>query len=293
MIKIQCQKCHNFYNKWPYEIKSYKDNKKYICRSCKSNCYCLKNCKNCNLEFSSRKLENRIFCSKNCSAIFNNKKRDINFYINNKTKDAMCKNCQTRLQVDTRACLKNVICKKCKKERNKKYNKKYRSVKLAEFNCKICGKSFKSYSFGNKKTCSDKCKNIASVYIRDYQNGSRKNIWYFNKNQNKNILLESSWELKVAEKLDDKNVKWIRPDPISWYDEENKKRYYYPDFYIPDLDLYLDPKNPYCLKLDQQKLKKISQKINLIFGDIDYILQHIDKICNEGRGVTVSITHCD
>ena len=67
------------------------------------------------------------------------------------------------------------------------------------------------------------------------------------------VILESSWEKKVAESLDEAQVNWIRPEPILYTREGQIKRYY-PDFYLPDYDVYLDPKNDYVRKLDENKL---------------------------------------
>lgn len=60
------------------------------------------------------------------------------------------------------------------------------------------------------------------------------------------INLDSSYERIVAKILDDNDIKWIRPKSIDWYSKDGKKHHYFPDFYLIDYDLYLDPKNDYC-----------------------------------------------
>lgn len=70
----------------------------------------------------------------------------------------------------------------------------------------------------------------------------------------KGILLDSSWEFELAKRLDSINVKWIRPEPLEWFDEENIKHHYFPDFYLTEYDLYLDPKNTHAVKVQQKKL---------------------------------------
>lgn len=67
-------------------------------------------------------------------------------------------------------------------------------------------------------------------------------------------LLDSSWELALAIRLDELNIKWTRPEPIKWLDENNVEHNYFPDFYLKDYDLYLDPKNPAAY---QNQIKKI------------------------------------
>jgi len=69
------------------------------------------------------------------------------------------------------------------------------------------------------------------------------------------VKLDSSWEEALAKRLDELNISWIRPDPIKWVDENGTERNYFPDFYLTDYDLYLDPKNPMAYK---NQIKKIT-----------------------------------
>ena len=64
---------------------------------------------------------------------------------------------------------------------------------------------------------------------------------------------------------------------IKWVDSNNKTRRYFPDFYLPKYDRYLDPKNPYCMKQDEEKLKIISSMVDIIYGDKDMIKETINK----------------
>jgi hypothetical protein len=152
--------------------------------------------------------------------------------------------------------------------------------------CKMCGKLFvrayakeKKEKFGvERKTCSEECKVQAQVGERTYQNGSRKPKYYENPNTGESVLLESSWEVEVAELLDEKDTEWTRPDPIKWEDDEDKTHRYYPDFYLPNFDLYLDPKNSYCMDLDKEKMNAVSQKIDLIYGSLDKVVNSINDL---------------
>lgn len=139
--------------------------------------------------------------------------------------------------------------------------------------CSICGKqSIVRYSDRNKKTCgAEDCITFAKVGKRTYINGTRNPTWFFNPFENKEVLLESSWEVEIANFLIQNNIKWIRPKFIKWIDSLGKTRRYFPDFYLPDYDLYLDPKNPYCMKRDKEKIEIISSKVSLIVGDINTI----------------------
>lgn len=136
--------------------------------------------------------------------------------------------------------------------------------------CKICNSKL-SYLNRKKKTCTEYCRIIASTK-RKYRNGSRKTILY------KDVVLESSWELEIAQLLDKKNIKWIRPKYIKWNNKQGKDKLYYPDFYLPDHDMYLDPKNPYCMELDKEKMEIISTMINIKYGDINLIKMYIESV---------------
>lgn len=105
---------------------------------------------------------------------------------------------------------------------------------------------------------------------------------YKNIQEYSGVRLESSYELKVAKKLDMNNINWIRPKRIRWVDSENKIRYYTPDFYLPNYDVYLDPKNDYLIKIDEDKIKRVMSQncirvIVLNKSSLDYnsIMMHI------------------
>lgn len=71
----------------------------------------------------------------------------------------------------------------------------------------------------------------------------------------KGMLLDSSWELELAKRLDELEIKWIRPNPIPWVDKEGISHNYFADFYLPEYDRYLDPKNKHTIKVQEKKLK--------------------------------------
>lgn len=60
--------------------------------------------------------------------------------------------------------------------------------------------------------------------------------------------LQSSYELLVAKDLDNNNVKWEKCHRAFPYIDCNEiKRHYIPDFYLPEYNVYLDPKNDYLI----------------------------------------------
>lgn len=66
------------------------------------------------------------------------------------------------------------------------------------------------------------------------------------------LKLDSSWELELAKRLDKLEIEWIRPDPLVWVDDDGITHNYFPDFYLPKHDLYLDPKNSYAVKVQEK-----------------------------------------
>lgn len=68
------------------------------------------------------------------------------------------------------------------------------------------------------------------------------------------VMLDSTWELALARRLDELSIPWERPDPIIWFDDHGKAHHYFPDFYLPKQDIYLDPKNPIAVRVQQRKL---------------------------------------
>jgi hypothetical protein len=235
-------------------------------------------CSECNSTLDYKKRSNK-FCSSSCAASFNNKKRKHS----QKTKD--------KISNSSKKNLKEL------QDRGKLNYEKYLFPYLKKNEvvlktapktiCKICGKEFEQErkfqngrpsGFKTRKTCSRDCQTIASTKIRTYQNGSRKTTWFYNPFEEKNVLLESSWEVEIAEILTSNNIRWKRPDPIKWKDSEGGNHLYFPDFYLLDKDIYLDPKNPFCMDRDKEKMREVSKEIYIIYGDIKIIKYYIENL---------------
>lgn len=69
----------------------------------------------------------------------------------------------------------------------------------------------------------------------------RRGIYY------NGIKLDSSYEVIVAESLDKNNILWERPGRFL-YHMDGIIHYYTPDFYLPDYNVYLDPKNDFLIE---------------------------------------------
>ena len=100
------------------------------------------------------------------------------------------------------------------------------------------------------------------------------------KSMYKDQLMHSSWELEVAMWFDDQNIKWSRTTPGFKYEWNNSIRTYFPDFYLPEYDVYVEVKGyetdrdcckwkavPGLVVLKIKEVKQIRNK-TLSFGTI-------------------------
>ncbi|MCA9748674.1 MAG: hypothetical protein KC414_06185 [Romboutsia sp.] len=93
------------------------------------------------------------------------------------------------------------------------------------------------------------------------------------------VQLDSTWEEAIARRLDSLNIWWIRPYPLKWIDNEGVKRNYYPDFFLPLYNLYIDPKSKYTCESQKEKLDYLLHKYsNLIIITDLKLCENIEKI---------------
>jgi hypothetical protein len=220
-------------------------------------------CKCCSTSLEYKKRHNQ-FCSKSCAATYNNTGRIRTEESKQKTGKSV-------------SLAYSLLSDEEKKNINKNIPRQKFS-KIEWHTCKVCEKIFYTKTWSSPRiTCGEvECKTHASVGIRPYTNGRRKIFYYFNKTENKEVLLESSWELDLAIWLDENNIPWVRPSPIKWFDSiKNKNRLYYPDFFLTEKGIYLDPKNPTALKIDQNKMEEVSKIIPILYGDLNTIKREL------------------
>lgn len=118
----------------------------------------------------------------------------------------------------------------------------------------------------------EKISNGMQIAVRKYPdsysssnvNGRVKKVIY------KDITLDSQWEVDFAVWLDEKGVIWERPNKGFEYDYKDKKHIYYPDFYLPDYNVYVEVKG-YKRDKDEYKWKVIDNLIIILQDDIKLI----------------------
>jgi|LakMenEpi03Aug12_release.lakeMendotaPanAssembly.Ray.scaffolds.fasta_scaffold352928_1 hypothetical protein len=191
-------------------------------------------CKECDCCLPYEKRSNS-FCSSSCSATYNNNLRSVGGY-------KMSINSRQKISEKNTGHLKPIY------------------TKIAC--CKICKKWFA----GTNKTCSLTCRNMSfSLTAKKTKLGGNKNTraygWYYSKFAGK-VWLESSYEYKVAKELDDNNIRWIRPSFL-FYTLNNIKKRYYPDFFLEDFNIFLDPKNDYLIIQDLEKIECVRNQNNV------------------------------
>lgn len=202
-------------------------------------------CKQCNSPIVDYEKRNNRFCSKSCSTKHSNK------FANRKWSD---------------------------KAKNKSigkpgtyFGKPKELLKFYINNCPICLNDFKT-KIKRKMHCSKVCFH-KSISIKNLANPNcgivNQNChfcWHISPFAGK-VFLQSSYELTLAKSLDENNIKWIRPNFISYFHElDNKQRKYFPDFYLIDYDVYLDPKNDFLINFHKNKIQYVidQNKIKLI-----------------------------
>lgn len=85
------------------------------------------------------------------------------------------------------------------------------------------------------------------------------------------IKLESSYEVTLVKSLIENNIRWEKPKCFYYLDLNNKKHRYLPDVYLPDYNIYLDPKNDYLIEninpstgyKDVDKIKWVCEQNNV------------------------------
>jgi hypothetical protein len=97
----------------------------------------------------------------------------------------------------------------------------------------------------------------------------------------KGIKLGSSYEVTVAEQLDKNKIEWNRPKFFKYIDPTGKDRTYTPDFYLPQFNVYLDPKNDFLINHINPALgfsDKIKIQLVAAQNDINIVILSKDEL---------------
>jgi hypothetical protein len=97
----------------------------------------------------------------------------------------------------------------------------------------------------------------------------------------KQVCLQSSYEFRCSEILNELGIKWIRPKFLK-YELEGKVKNYFPDFFLVDYNIYLDPKNSYLAIKDKEKIKSVIDynSVNVvILLEEQLTIEYIKQLC--------------
>lgn len=148
--------------------------------------------------------------------------------------------------------------------------------------CAVCGKSFVAmYRTANKKTCSKECHNVLRSNIAR-ENPNFGGECYPRKRLYKDISMDSSWEVELAIWLDARLIRWERGRKLVlwWTDDAGQKRRYHPDFYLPEYNVYLEPKNKTLMERDAVKIRRVLEEnqVTIFIGKPSDIIEELQKL---------------
>lgn len=179
----------------------------------------------------------------------------------------ICKHCGCEYEklVHARWCSANP-----KLEENRKQARERNTTEVASARAKKAhaeGKYKNVDRSGPRKPHTEEAKKKMSVVFSKLKHRRLvRSCREYKKKDGSSILLDSSWEEALAVRLDQLGIDWVRPGPIPWTDQVGVEHNYFADFYLPQFDIFLDPKNAQAFKVQKEKIEIIKGLMpNLIF----------------------------
>lgn len=143
-----------------------------------------------------------------------------------------------------------------------KYNSGNRIV-WTEERRKRTSEDMKAYRKAFQQVHSEETrKKISEKALASKHRRLQRNVIKYKKPSGEIVLLDSSWEEKIAIFLDENKIIWERPNPLSWVDKNGKNRNYFPDFFLPIQNLFIDPKNKHAAMVQKEKIDYIKSHYN-------------------------------
>lgn len=221
--------------------------------------------------------------------------------MNKRYLDYFCKECNQAILANT-ALYGSGLCRKCSHSGKRHYNLKRHLWKCADCRkqlknnrnkyCRSCwrkhnkGKENPNYRHGkvNGNQCRDCGKKIyySSIYCDCCKGKGRRGFWFGKRAPHgkgayyKNIWMRSSYEIKYAQYLDKKKLKWYYEPTIFDLGEET----YTPDFYLPSRDLWIEVKG-YWRPDAKRKFIKFKQ----LYSELDIVV--LDRLRLKKLGLII------
>lgn len=129
----------------------------------------------------------------------------------------------------------------------------------------------KSWIAGLTKETDERLLKTSQKISKTTKERAKEGTWHLSFSKSRiieynGVKFLGSWEVKFAQYLDSKNIKWERPKKSFNYIFESSNHSYLPDFYLPDYDLYIEIKG-YPTKKDFAKWELFPEKLDIYFGD--------------------------
>lgn len=126
---------------------------------------------------------------------------------------------------------------------------------------------------------------MKDAVLRNIDSYTKKNVVGRVKNIDYNgTTLKGSWELVVAETLDHLHLTWTQPTTGIEYSYEDRTHLYFPDFYVPSLNVFIEVKGyerardlakwkavPNLVVLKESAIKRIKR------GETDWLVDFLTK----------------
>lgn len=223
--------------------------------------------------FSNRK-KYKFVCD--CKKIFY-QELTIKQYENNRSRKFCSRSCANKRNhsKETKSKISNTLQNRPEnKGKRNKIKRKNKCTNIKLHICCICNREKyvrESHSLQTcgKKECVNKliAKNVTGKTggYKTKSGRSKFNGCYYD-----GVWLDSSWELKCVKMLDRNNIKWDRTSKIflTYHDKNGKERKYYPDFFLPDLNLFIEIKG-YWTDFSIYKMKAVQKEHNISILIID------------------------
>lgn len=207
---------------------------------------------------------NKKFCTKSCSAKHNNISRGPR-------SESTKKKISDYAKVNPKgAC-----------DPSNKYKPKKKPRKSFKFVCMECKNDFYVMAVSKPKSkmyCSVECRNKN----RYYPNSNRKHTSIVD-----GYKMDSGAEAYFAEFLNKNSISWIKNDGLKYkksfafVDSDGKNRQYYPDFYLPDHNIWVEIKGKrYIRKDDHLRRQAVDVPVYLLISnDFKYELEKFLTSC--------------
>lgn len=211
-----------------------------------------KYCEYCN-EVLSYEDRLKTYCNSSCSAKASNSSREFTPKDDKRTKEGQCTKCNIPLEVNIRTDLSKIVCEGCKANNQPGYYKQFIKYKK----CCVCGKEIE------KNNKFDYCREhwiLSEEFQKTIAHGNKnyKKGYVYNKWSDSYVYLLSGLEFKYYSYLTENNIKWDKPNPLK-YTIENESHLYFPDFYLPDTDEYIEVKG-YMWNNDKEKMRLVTEQ---------------------------------